>query len=224
MGWTHLWTRESHVFARVPMCTFKRTPAFGWPFSLPGLGPLLPLATGLFLLLSLDLRMSGSLGQLIDVSYCTGIPGIPSAIAMQVIVLQCPADRCSSPYKSLMLKWLTLLPQTPSIKKDQVNAVRTFHPGTTLVVSSSGFLILNLLSYLWQLRLQLTLPTYVAALRRMLIRLSSRLELQKRMEKKSRGGWWGRYSLRRWNSHHRKSLKEKKTSTNSLGPPLIRLA
>jgi len=41
------------------------------------------------------------------------------------------ADRTPSPYKSLLLKGPKFLPQSPTKKKDQENAVKAFHPGKT---------------------------------------------------------------------------------------------
>lgn len=55
-----------------------------------------------------------------------------SAIATQVKILERPVERRSSPYKSMLLKGPTILPQTPSIKRDQTNAVKAFHPGKVL--------------------------------------------------------------------------------------------
>ena len=52
-----------------------------------------------------------------------------SAIASQVKILERGADRRPSPYKSQMMKGPKFLPQSPSIKKDQVSAVNAFHPG-----------------------------------------------------------------------------------------------
>ena len=52
-----------------------------------------------------------------------------SMIAMQVKVLECETMRHPSPYKSLMLKGLTILPQSPFKKKDQIGTANTFHPG-----------------------------------------------------------------------------------------------
>ena len=52
-----------------------------------------------------------------------------SAIAMQVKILECGTKCCPSPYKSLMLKGPTILPQSPSKKKDQIGAANAFHPG-----------------------------------------------------------------------------------------------
>ena len=52
-----------------------------------------------------------------------------SAMATQVKVLGRGTERRASPYKSLMLKGPSFLPQSPSKKKDQTNAVNTFHPG-----------------------------------------------------------------------------------------------
>jgi hypothetical protein len=58
-----------------------------------------------------------------------------SATATQVKVLERGAERRASPYKSLMRKGPVSLPQSPSKKKDQENAVLAFHPG--LLLSSS---------------------------------------------------------------------------------------
>lgn len=52
-----------------------------------------------------------------------------SATATQVTILESGAVRNPSPYKSLMLKGPKFLPQSPSKKKDQKNAVNAFHPG-----------------------------------------------------------------------------------------------
>jgi len=55
-----------------------------------------------------------------------------SAIATQVKILERGADRRPSPYKSQMLKGPRVLPLTSSNKKDQINAVKAFHPGMLL--------------------------------------------------------------------------------------------
>jgi hypothetical protein len=52
-----------------------------------------------------------------------------TAIATQVKVLERGADRRPSPYKSQLLKGPSVLPQSPSKKKDQIGAVNAFHPG-----------------------------------------------------------------------------------------------
>lgn len=52
-----------------------------------------------------------------------------SAIATQVKILERGSGRNPSPYKSLMLKGPKFLPQSPSKKKDQIAAVKAFHPG-----------------------------------------------------------------------------------------------
>ena len=52
-----------------------------------------------------------------------------TAIATQVTVLERGSDRRPSPYKSQMLKGPKVLPQSPSKKKDQINAVKAFHSG-----------------------------------------------------------------------------------------------
>jgi hypothetical protein len=52
-----------------------------------------------------------------------------SATATQVRVLERGAGVNPSPYRSLMLKGPKTLPQSPSKKKDQINAVQAFHPG-----------------------------------------------------------------------------------------------
>jgi len=65
-----------------------------------------------------------------------------SAVATQVKILQHAAERGSSPYKSLLLKGPTLLPQSPSVNKDQTAAVRAFHPGMILIGSNSAETIL----------------------------------------------------------------------------------
>ena len=52
-----------------------------------------------------------------------------SAIATQVKILERGPDCQPSPYKSMLLKGLKSLPQAPSKKKDQINAVNAFHPG-----------------------------------------------------------------------------------------------
>lgn len=54
-----------------------------------------------------------------------------SATATQVKVLE-RGERRSSPYKSLMLKGPTFLPQSPTTRKNQTNAVRAFHPGSNI--------------------------------------------------------------------------------------------
>ena len=56
-----------------------------------------------------------------------------SAITTQVKILECGTERRPSPYKSLMLKGPTILPQTPSKKKDQIGAVNAFHPGNVVL-------------------------------------------------------------------------------------------
>jgi hypothetical protein len=53
-----------------------------------------------------------------------------SAVATEVQILERPAEPQSTPYKSLLLKGPTSLPQSPSKKKDQARAVQAFHPGT----------------------------------------------------------------------------------------------
>ena len=58
-----------------------------------------------------------------------------SATATQVKVLERGAERRSSPYKSLLLKGPILLPQLPTAKKDQENAVQAFHPGMNVSLS-----------------------------------------------------------------------------------------
>ena len=55
-----------------------------------------------------------------------------SAVATQVKILECGTDRRPSPYKSLMLKGPRVLPQTSAIKKEQISAVKAFHPGMSL--------------------------------------------------------------------------------------------
>jgi hypothetical protein len=52
-----------------------------------------------------------------------------SATATQIQVLERGALKNPSPYKSMMLKGPKHLPQSPSKKRDQVNAVAAFHPG-----------------------------------------------------------------------------------------------
>ena len=54
-----------------------------------------------------------------------------SAMATQVKILKCGADQSASPYKSLMLKGPRTLPQSPTKKKDQINAVKAFHQQLT---------------------------------------------------------------------------------------------
>ena len=65
-----------------------------------------------------------------------------SAIATQVKILEHAVHHCSTPYKSLLLKGPMLLPQSPSKKADQANAIHTFHPGKTVSIH------LNLILYL----------------------------------------------------------------------------
>ena len=62
-----------------------------------------------------------------------------SATATQVKVLERGAGRRSSPYKSLLLKGPTFLPQSPTNKKDQANAVQAFHPGTAVHIILEPF-------------------------------------------------------------------------------------
>lgn len=52
-----------------------------------------------------------------------------SAIATQVKVLERATHRHPSSYKSLLLKGPMSLPQSPTKKQDQLNAVKAFHPG-----------------------------------------------------------------------------------------------
>ena len=52
-----------------------------------------------------------------------------SATTTQVTILEQASQHFSSPYKSIMLKGPKFLPQSPSKKKDQINAVDAFHPG-----------------------------------------------------------------------------------------------
>ena len=58
-----------------------------------------------------------------------------SATVTQVKILERGTERRSSPYKSLLLKGPSFLPQSPTSKRDQTNAVRAFHPGTTVFLS-----------------------------------------------------------------------------------------
>lgn len=57
-----------------------------------------------------------------------------SAIATQVKVLERGTERQPSPYKSRMMKGPTVLPQSPSKRKDQMNAVNAFHPGNETTI------------------------------------------------------------------------------------------
>jgi hypothetical protein len=66
-----------------------------------------------------------------------------SAFATQVKILQRKADRRPATYKSLMLKGPKFLPQSPSKKKDQINAVNAFHPGNKYILFSLKGAILN---------------------------------------------------------------------------------
>ena len=52
-----------------------------------------------------------------------------SATATQVKIIEHGADQSASPYKSLMLTGPRTLPQSPTKEKDQINAVKAFHPG-----------------------------------------------------------------------------------------------
>ena len=52
-----------------------------------------------------------------------------TAIATQVKILERGSARRPSPYKSLLLNGPTILPQSPSKKKDQLAAANAFHPG-----------------------------------------------------------------------------------------------
>ena len=56
-----------------------------------------------------------------------------SAIATQVKILERGPDRRPSPYKSLLLKGPKSLPQSPSKRKEQINAVNAFHPGNIIL-------------------------------------------------------------------------------------------
>lgn len=58
-----------------------------------------------------------------------------SAIATQVKILERGTDRRPSPYKSQMLKGPRALPLASAKKKDQINAVKAFHPGKFLLLS-----------------------------------------------------------------------------------------
>jgi hypothetical protein len=55
-----------------------------------------------------------------------------TATATQVKVLERPTVRQASPYRSLVMKGPTFLPQSPSKKMDQARAVQAFHPGTMI--------------------------------------------------------------------------------------------
>ncbi|KAF8817653.1 hypothetical protein BYT27DRAFT_7237288 [Phlegmacium glaucopus] len=55
-----------------------------------------------------------------------------TAIATQIKILEPAAKRKRSPYKSLMLKGPTVLPQSPTKKKNQINAVNAFHSATNI--------------------------------------------------------------------------------------------
>ncbi|KAF8808339.1 hypothetical protein BYT27DRAFT_7255660 [Phlegmacium glaucopus] len=63
-----------------------------------------------------------------------------TATATQVQILEPATTQRPSPYKSLMLKGPTFLPQSPSKRNDQVRAVNTFHPGN--MDTSPCFLVL----------------------------------------------------------------------------------
>ena len=60
-----------------------------------------------------------------------------SATATQVKILERAAERKSSPYKSLLLKGPKFLPRSPSKKKEQASAVRAFHPGESIDLTTS---------------------------------------------------------------------------------------
>jgi hypothetical protein len=64
-----------------------------------------------------------------------------SAIATQVKILERGADHLPARYKSRLLKGPTILPQSPSKRKDQVNAVNAFHPGSVAILFTSGVLL-----------------------------------------------------------------------------------
>ncbi|KAF8816291.1 hypothetical protein BYT27DRAFT_7248382 [Phlegmacium glaucopus] len=52
-----------------------------------------------------------------------------SAMATEIQILE-PAKKCTpSPYKILALKGPTFLPQSPSMRRDQISAANSFHPG-----------------------------------------------------------------------------------------------
>ena len=55
-----------------------------------------------------------------------------SAIATQVKILERGADRHPAPYKTQLMKGPNVLPQSPSKKEDQKNAVKAFHPSNML--------------------------------------------------------------------------------------------
>ena len=59
-----------------------------------------------------------------------------SAMATQVKVLVHGPGQNPSPYRSLMLKGPRTFPQLPSKKKDQINAIRAFHPAATATKSN----------------------------------------------------------------------------------------
>ena len=54
-----------------------------------------------------------------------------SAIATQVKILERGADCRPSPYKSQLMKGPKTLPRTSTQRKDQISAVKAFHPGKT---------------------------------------------------------------------------------------------
>ena len=55
-----------------------------------------------------------------------------SAISTQVKILERGSEKPRSPYKSLMLKGPSVLPRSPTKKKDQTNATNTFKTGHVL--------------------------------------------------------------------------------------------
>jgi hypothetical protein len=57
-----------------------------------------------------------------------------SAMPTQVKILECAAESGPSPYKAIMLKGPTVLPQK---KRDQIAAVNAFHPGNFTRMSPS---------------------------------------------------------------------------------------
>ena len=66
-----------------------------------------------------------------------------SAIATQVTILERGADRRPSPYKSQMMKGPKYLPLSPSVKKDQISAVKAFHPGKNFLFLIYYLLIIS---------------------------------------------------------------------------------
>ena len=65
-----------------------------------------------------------------------------SAISTQVKILECGGEKPRSPYKSLMLKGPSVLPRSPTKKKDQTNTANTFKPGLVLSSLHTSFILI----------------------------------------------------------------------------------